>query len=176
MAIAFRPPEIRSEGAAVAPAAVHPSHPGMYQATTSVSASSPPPPLAQPYVQHSPQFGVTVQGPTGGYVILSPSSAVMQHQGLWLSSSPQQQQQMFSGGFPPIYHNNTATPQQQPRVVPYAVTNASPPQMRHPSRAPQQQQRVVQQNQHQSHLCVTLTGTTTTTAGCATCNDIRRGK
>lgn len=167
MAIAFRPPEIIANAAA-------PTNPSVqYTHYTTTTSSVPPPP---PGVHHqSPMQSVTVQGPhTGGFVILSPSSAVIQHQGLWVSSSPQtvaaqQQQQMF-GGFPPIYHNNTATvPAPQFHRVAYAMTTTTTAT---PAPPPATTQRTPLAPQRESllHRCVTAAGC------CTTCNDIRRGK
>lgn len=169
MAIAFRPPEI------IANAAAAPANPSVqYTHYTTTTSSVPPPP---PGVHHqSPMQSVTVQGPhTGGFVILSPSSAVIQHQGLWVSSSPQtvaaQQQQMFGGGFPPIYHNNTATvPAPQFHRVAYAMTTTTTTATPAPPPATTQRTPLAPQRESLLHRCVTAAGC------CTTCNDIRRGK
>lgn len=169
MAIAFRLPEI-SVGAVAgadttATSNANPSHQGTTHYTPIV------------HQQQSQFQGVTVQGTTtGGIVILSPSSAVIQHQGLWVSSSsPQsvvaqhQQQQMFSG-FPPIYHNSTTTAAPQFHRVAYPVT--TPPPSVQPMRTPLAPLSQPQQHRERAvmHRCVTGTGC------CTTCNDIRRGK
>lgn len=165
MAIAFRPPEI------IANAAAAPTNPSVQYTHYTTTTSSVPPPVVH---HQSPMQSVTVQGPhTGGFVILSPSSAVIQHQGLWVSSSPQTvaaQQQMFGGGFPPIYHNNTATvPAPQFHRVAYAMTTTAatpaPPPAATTQRTP-----LAPQRESLLHRCVTAAGC------CTTCNDIRRGK
>lgn len=165
MAIAFRLPEISTgavAGAAHTTTPVHANPP--HQGTTHFTPFVP---------QQQSQFqGITVQGTTtGGIVILSPSSAVIQHQGLWVSSSPQsvvaqhqqQHQQMFSG-FPPIYHYNTTQAAPQFHRVAYPVQPMRTPLAPPPSQPQQHRERVVM------HRCVTGTGC------CTTCNDIRRGK
>lgn len=121
MAIAFRAPEISSP-------VNH--HQGSNQIQN---------PIQQSHFSHHGNAYVAVQGPPtspgvgglgGSIVILSPLSAVIQHQTAWLPtvapqmmppmtriqpSGTQQHQQMFSG-FPPISQNNQTTSGGAPMV------------------------------------------------------------
>lgn len=153
MAIAFRPPEISSGAVYPANTTTNPSSQGVHYTTTSSAAQT-------HVVHHQAQYGVT----PGGYLILSPSSAVIQHHGggLWVSpQSAVQPQQMFSG-FPPIYHNTTVAAAPQFHRVAYPTAQTVPQPMRTPQR------------EVPSQRCVT----TQTTGCCTTCNEdnIRRGK